>query len=59
VVTCGVTVPGLEVRGEGAAGILTHLGVEVGVEHGFVFGTTISRAIAMASEAGLVLSLVM
>jgi hypothetical protein len=56
VVTCDVD--GTDVRGRGAAGILTHLGVEVGVEHGFVFGTTIGRAIEMAREANLSLALV-
>jgi hypothetical protein len=56
VVTC--TVNGTSVEGRGAAGVLTHLGVEVGVEHGFVFGTTIPRAIQMAQEAELPLSVV-
>jgi hypothetical protein len=39
-----------------AAGVLTHLGAEVGVQHGFVFGTTIGRAIEMAREANLSLA---
>jgi hypothetical protein len=56
VVTCGLN--GTDVQGRGAAGVLTHLGVEVGVQHGFVFGTTIARAIEMATEAGLTLSVV-
>jgi hypothetical protein len=56
VVTCGVN--GTDVQGRGAAGVLTHLGVEVGVQHGFVFGTTIARAIEMGTEAGLTLSVV-
>jgi len=56
VVTCGLS--GTDLVGQGAAGILTHLGVEVGTEHGFVFGTTIARAIEMATEAGLSLTLV-
>jgi hypothetical protein len=56
VVTCEVN--GTDVRGRGAAGVLTHLGVEVGVQHGFVFGTTIGRAIEMAREANLSLALV-
>jgi hypothetical protein len=56
VVTCARS--GTELRGRGAAGILTHLGVEVGVQHGFVFGTTIARAIEMATEAGIQLTVV-
>lgn len=56
VVTCDVN--GTELQGRGAAGILTHLGVEVGVEHGFVFGTTTARAVEMALEAGLSITLV-
>lgn len=45
--------------GVGAAGVLTHLGFEVGVsQHGFVFGTTTMRAIEMAREAGISLTLV-
>jgi hypothetical protein len=38
--------------------VLTHLGVEVGVNHGFVLGTTINRSTDMALEAGLVITLV-
>jgi len=53
VVTCDVNASG--VQGRGAAGVLTHLGVS---EQGVVFGTTVARAIQMASEAGLALSLV-
>jgi hypothetical protein len=57
-VTCGLS--GTNLVGQGAAGVLTHLGVEVGVpQHGFVFGTTIARAIEMATEAGITLSLVL
>lgn len=52
--TCDAGVTGIS--GRGAAGVLTHLGV--GTE-GVVFGTTIARAIAMASEAGLSLSIVL
>jgi hypothetical protein len=55
VVTCGLS--GTELQGLGAAGVLTHLGVELGVpQHGFVLGTTIGRAIEMAQEAGLAIS---
>lgn len=57
VVTCGLN--GTSLAGRGAAGILTHLGVEVGIQHGFVFGTTIARAVEMALEAGLSLTLVL
>jgi hypothetical protein len=47
------------IQGRGAAGVLTHLGVEAGVpQHGFVFGTTVARAIQMAQEAGLTISVV-
>ena len=57
VLTCVADVSGL--RGAGAAGILTHLGFEVGVnQHGVVFGTTTTRAIEMALEAGLSLAVV-
>jgi hypothetical protein len=56
VVTCAPE--GTDLRGQGAAGVLTHLGVEVGVNHGFVLGTTIGRSIEMALEAGLAISLV-
>jgi hypothetical protein len=55
VVTCGLN--GTDLQGQGAAGVLTHLGVELGVpQHGFVLGTTIGRAIEMAQEAGLAIS---
>jgi hypothetical protein len=54
VLTCDVNVNG--VSGRGAAGVLTHLGAGT---QGFVFGTTIARAIQMASEAGLTLSVVL
>ena len=56
VVTCDVN--GTDVQGRGAAGILTHLGVEIGIQHGFVFGTTIARAIELGREADLSLTLV-
>ena len=56
--TCTVNASG--VSGRGAAGVLTHLGVEAGLaQHGFVLGTTIPRAISMAGEAGLSLSVVL
>lgn len=48
-------------EGTGAIGVLTHIGVgvdETTGEHGVTFGTTIARAIEMAREAGLRLSLV-
>lgn len=58
----------LTFAGEGAIGVLTHLGVAIGdvkyktknlkVEHGFVLGTTVRRAIEMAREAGLSLTLI-
>jgi hypothetical protein len=55
VVTCGLN--GTDLQGQGAAGVLTHLGVELGVpQHGFVLGTTVGRAIEMAQEAGLAIS---
>jgi hypothetical protein len=58
VVTCELS--GTDLVGRGAAGVLTHLGVEViGPEHGFVLGTTIARAIEMAREAGVMLTLVL
>ena len=62
VVTCESDGSG-GLQGRGAAGVLTHLGVEEPnpanpLQHGFVFGTTIARAIEMAREAGLALSLV-
>jgi hypothetical protein len=53
VVTCDANANG--VQGRGAAGVLTHLGI--GLE-GWVFGTTVARAINMASEAGLALQVV-
>ena len=56
VVTCQTT--GTEFQGRGAAGVLTHLGVEIGIQHGLVFGTTTARAIEMGREAGLSLALV-
>jgi hypothetical protein len=56
VVTCATS--GTEVHGRGAAGILTHLGAQIGTQPGFVFGTTTARAIEMAHEAGLSLALV-
>jgi hypothetical protein len=64
VVTCESDGTGL--HGRGAAGILTHLSVQVcpcdinslTFQQGVVFGTTTARAIAMAQEAGLALSVV-
>jgi hypothetical protein len=56
VVTCGIN--GTDVSGRGAAGVLTHLGFSIGLQHGFVFGTTTARAIEMGGEAGLSLALV-
>jgi hypothetical protein len=57
VLTCVADATGF--NGVGAAGVLTHLGFEVGVnQHGFVFGTTTMRAIEMALEAGLSLAVV-
>jgi len=67
-VTCETD--GTSFHGRGAAGVLTHLGVEVcpcevddgngtvKVQQGFVFGTTTARAIEMALEARLILTLV-
>jgi hypothetical protein len=59
---------GVTFHSERAAGVLTHLGVGIGdvkfknlkmkAEHGFIFGTTIGRAVEMAREAGLKLALV-
>jgi hypothetical protein len=61
---------GAAFHGRGAAGVVTHLGLEVcpctinvdtttvTVQQGFVFGTTIARAIEMAQEAQIVLALV-
>jgi hypothetical protein len=62
--TCTSDVTGL--TGRGAAGILTHLGVQacpcdvnsLAFQQGVVFGTTVARAIQMAREAGLSLTLV-
>lgn len=58
----------LTFKGTGAIGVLTHLGLAIGdvkykgknlkVEQGFVLGTTVRRAIEMAKEAGLSLSMV-
>jgi hypothetical protein len=64
VVTCDSDVAGF--HGRGAAGILTHLSVQacpcdvnsLTFQHGVVFGTTIARAIQMAGEAGLSLTVV-
>jgi hypothetical protein len=56
VVTCEIS--GTEAHGRGAAGILTHLGVEISTQPGVVFGTTTARAIQMGHEAGLSLALV-
>lgn len=62
---------GLTLKGQGAVGVLTHLGVQVcpcevnvedqtfTAEQGVIFGTTIARAIEMASEARIKLSLVL
>jgi hypothetical protein len=56
---------GLGFSGRGAVGVLTHLGLSVcpcdvkfkglkiKAEHGVIFGTTVARAIDMATEAGL------
>lgn len=67
----GCASDGLGLHGQGAIGVLTHLGVqvcpcEVDVEdqtftaqQGVIFGTTIARAIEMAGEARLKLSLVL
>lgn len=49
-------------EGRGAVGILTHLGVRLNdetLEHGLVLGTTVARAIEMATEANLKLALVL
>jgi hypothetical protein len=57
-------------HGTGAVGVLTHVGLSacpcdvnfkhlrVKAQHGVVFGTTVRRAIEMAKEAGLTLSIV-
>jgi hypothetical protein len=59
------TQEGVEFRGQGAVGVLTHLGLSVcpcdvnfknlkfKAQHGVIFGTTVARAIEMAKEAGL------
>jgi hypothetical protein len=65
VVTCDSDGTGF--HGRGAAGILTHLSVQVcpcdvgslTFQQGVVFGTTTARAIEMAREAGLSLSVVL
>jgi hypothetical protein len=66
----GCETDGGGVHGTGAVGVLTHVGValcpcdvkfktlRVKAEHGVVFGTTVRRAIEMAVEAGLRLSIV-
>jgi hypothetical protein len=64
VVTCDSDGTGF--HGRGAAGVLTHLSVQVcpcdagtlTFQQGIVFGTTTARAIEMAREAGLSLSVV-
>jgi hypothetical protein len=51
---------GATFAGRGAVGILTHLGVrldETTGEHGVVLGTTVARAIEMATEANLKIGL--
>jgi hypothetical protein len=63
--TCSSDATGIQ--GLNAVGILTHLSLQVcpcsigpiEIQQGVVFGTTVARAIAMASEAGLSLTLVM
>jgi hypothetical protein len=63
--TCDADATGFS--GRGAAGILTHLSVQVcpcdvgslTFQQGVVFGTTIARAIEMAREAGVTLSVVL
>lgn len=53
---------GATFEGRGAVGVLTHLGIRLNPltgEHGVILGTTLARAIEMASEARLNLSLVM
>jgi hypothetical protein len=61
---------GATFKGEGAVGVLTHLGLAVcpckvnfrkltiEAQHGVIFGTTVARSVALAREAGLSLSLV-
>jgi hypothetical protein len=67
-VTCSQE--GATFKGRGAAGVVTHIGysvcpcdvnfkhLRIKAEHGVTFGTTTRRAIEMAREAGLSLSLV-
>lgn len=47
--------------GRGAVGVLTHLGIRLSTtgEHGVILGTTLARAVEMASEARLKLTLVL
>jgi hypothetical protein len=49
---------GTTLRGEGAIGVLTHLGAST-ADPGVVFGTTLARAVEMAREAKLRLTLVL
>lgn len=52
---------GLGFHSTGAVGVLTHLGVGADTEtaeHGVIFGTTVARAVEMATEAHLKLSIV-
>jgi hypothetical protein len=61
---------GATFEGQGAVGVLTHLGLavcpcsvnfkklKIEAQHGVIFGTTVARSIQMAREAGLSLSLV-
>jgi hypothetical protein len=56
----GCTPSPLGLRGTGAIGILTHIGVSADPEsgaHGITFGTTVRRAIEMAREGSLQLAL--
>jgi hypothetical protein len=62
---------GLGLHGQGAIGVLTHLGIQVcpcevniedqtfTAEQGVIFGTTVERAVEMATEANLKLELVL
>lgn len=62
---------GLGFHGRGAAGVLTHLGLQVcpcqvntktfsfHAEHGVIFGTTVAQAIRLAREANLSLTVVL
>ncbi|MDR5682554.1 MAG: hypothetical protein QN163_00780 [Armatimonadota bacterium] len=52
---------GLGFHGTGAVGVITHLGIRLSTsgEHGVIFGTTVRRAVEMAREANLRLSLVL